>query len=270
MEELKEACLKGEVAKIKGFGKKTEEKILAAIKSLGTQPERLPYHYMLPIANWLEEELQNMTDIVRYSRAGSMRRLQETVKDLDYIIATNNVSFVKEQLHQLPKIKSITNDGETKISCVFEFEFDVQVDFRIVKPEQFATALHHFTGSKEHNVRMRQLAKARDEKISEYGVEKLTTGDVLTFESESDLYKHFGLPYIAPELREDGTEIDRIEKLEQLVSLQDIRGDLHMHTTWSDGAHSLEDMVLACREKGYNLWPLPIIRNFKSSQWFNT
>ena len=134
---------------------------------------------------------------------------------------------------------------------VFTFDVDVSADFRLVLPEQFATTLHHFTGSKDHNVRMRQIAKERNEKISEYGVEQLGSGEVLTFQSEEQFYRHFHLPWIPPEVRIDGTEIDRVDELDKLIATDDIRGDLHMHTTWSDGAHSIEEMIEACRRKGY-------------------
>lgn len=251
LEELKKACEEGKVSTLKGFGKKKEEKILAEIESFGSKPDRYPLADMLPIVSWVEMQLDQMEAIEKFSRAGSVRRVRETVKDLDFIIATNDVQKVKEQLAQLSNIKEITNDGDTKVSITFSFEVEVSADFRLVLPDQFATTLHHFTGSKDHNVRMRQIAKKRNEKISEYGVEQLETGEVLTFNTEEEFYKHFDLPWIAPELRIDGTEIDRINQLDELISLGDIRGDLHMHTTWSDGGNSIEEMIEACRKKGY-------------------
>ena len=129
--------------------------------------------------------------------------------------------------------------------------YDVSIDFRLVKPAEFATALHHFTGSKDHNIRMRQLAKERGEKISEYGVENIETNEMLTFKNEHDFFNHFGLPFIPPEIREDGSEVEDFQTDENLISIKDIKGDLHMHTTWSDGAYSLGEMVEACRKKGY-------------------
>src|SRR5690606_11813870 len=111
---------------------------------------------MLPIVSWVEMQLDQMEAIEKFSRAGSVRRVRETVKDLDFIIATNDVQKVKEQLAQLSNIKEITNDGDTKVSITFSFEVEVSADFRLVLPDQFATTLHHFTGSKDHNVRMRQ------------------------------------------------------------------------------------------------------------------
>ncbi|WP_203361536.1 DNA polymerase/3'-5' exonuclease PolX [Bacillus sp. REN10] len=251
VDELKEACETNRVRDLAGFGAKTEEKILAAIAKVGQRPERLPISYMLPVAESIEAELASMKEVLKFSRAGSLRRLRETIKDLDFIIATKEAVTVKEQLLELPTIKEIIAAGETKVSVILEGEWDVSVDFRLVKEAEFASTLHHFTGSKDHNVRMRQLAKERGEKISEYGVEHNETGEIKTFQSEEDFYHHFGLPWIPPEIREDGTEVERFTAEGSLLDEKQIKGDLHMHTTWSDGANSIEEMVEACRARGY-------------------
>ena len=250
-EELKMACEEGRVSKLAGFGKKTEENILEAIKTMGTKPDRLPLAVMLPIVEDIELKLQAMDDIIRFSRAGSVRRGRETIKDLDFIIATDNPSSVKEQILSLTNIDHIVAAGDTKVSLALTYDYEIAVDFRMVKPSEFATALHYFTGSKDHNVRLRQLAKDRGEKVSEYGVENVETGEVKTFDSEEELFGHFDLPYFPPEIRQDGTEIDKFSADYDLISLEDIKGDLHMHTTWSDGSHTLREMVEACRAKGY-------------------
>ncbi|UQZ76533.1 DNA polymerase/3'-5' exonuclease PolX [Niallia circulans] len=250
-EDLKNACLKGEVQALKGFGKKTEEKIMEALQNAGSRPERLPIAFMIPIAVSIEEHLAKMAGVVQYSRAGSLRRVRETIKDLDFIIATKDPNQVKEQLIQLPSIKEVIGAGLTKVSVILGLDYDVSIDFRLVKPEEFATTLHHFTGSKEHNVRMRQLAKERGEKISEYGVENNETGEIKTFKTEEAFYHYFELPFIPPEIREDGKEVENYSDDSELISLEDIKGDLHMHTTASDGAHSLEEMIEANRKLGY-------------------
>lgn len=249
--DLEAACRAGKVQALAGFGKKTEEKILASILEAGNRPERLPIAYMLPIAESIEAALDKFAGIVQYSRAGSLRRMKETIKDLDFIIATNQPEVIKEQLLKLANIKEIIAAGNTKVSLTFSFSYDVSVDFRIVTPEQFASTLHHFTGSKDHNIKMRQLAKERGEKISEYGVENVETGEITTFTSEAEFYAHFGLPHFPPEIREDGTEVDEYTADMELISVEDIKGDLHMHSTWSDGAFSIEEMVNACRARGY-------------------
>ncbi|MBS4216915.1 DNA polymerase/3'-5' exonuclease PolX [Bacillus sp. FJAT-49711] len=248
---LKEACESNRVAGLKGFGKKTQENILASLAQFGSQPSRLPIAYMLPLAVHIENHLKKINEIVAFSRAGSLRRTRETIKDLDFIIATNSPAAIKEQILKLDGIKEATASGDTKVTIVMNGKYEVSIDFRIVAEKEYATALHHFTGSKDHNVRMRQLAKERGEKISEYGVENVETGEVLTFKSERDFFHHFDLPFIPPEIREDGKEIESYNAHTDLISLEDIKGDLHMHTTWSDGAYSLEEMVEACRKKGY-------------------
>lgn len=249
--DLKLACVEGRVAALTGFGKKTEEKILSAIAEAGSRPDRLPLAFMRPIADDIEMAIANMEHITRSSRAGSMRRMRETIKDLDFIISTDHPDEVKNQLLSLAGIKQVIAAGDTKVSVVLDYEYDISVDFRIVQDKEFITTLHHFTGSKDHNVRMRQLAKDRGEKISEYGVEVAETGEILTFKTEEQFYNHFGLPFIPPELREDGTEVEQYNENEPLINVEDIQGDLHMHTTWSDGAYSIEEMIEACRAKGY-------------------
>lgn len=249
LESLKKVCEENQVQQLSGFGKKTEEKILQAIEEIGKRPERLPIAYMVPVVNEIEQFLINCKEIVKFLRAGSYRRVKETVKDLDFIIATHDPVKVREYLMTFPAIEEVIANGDTKVSLQLQLDVQVNVDFRLVEPKAFATTLHHFTGSKEHNVRMRQLAKERGEKISEYGVELIETGEVKTFESEVQFFEYFSLPFIPPELREDGSEVDHYKG--GLVHLKDIKGDLHMHSTWSDGAYSIREMANQCRMKGY-------------------
>jgi DNA polymerase (family X) len=249
--ELKQACVDKKVRELAGFGGKTEEKILQSINEFGSKPDRLPLAYMLPVARKIELALSEMDGVIRFSRAGSIRRMKETIKDLDFIISTADPQLVKEQLLSMEQIKEVVSKGDTKVSIILELEFDVSIDFRLVKDEEFTTTLHHFTGSKDHNVRMRQLAKERGEKISEYGVEHIETGEIVTFHSEEEFFAHFGLPFIPPEMREDGTEVEHYTEELEIIALDHIKGDLHMHSTWSDGSHSIEEMVEACRAKGY-------------------
>ncbi|MBB6452044.1 DNA polymerase (family 10) [Salirhabdus euzebyi] len=248
---LREACESGKVEQLAGFGKKTAEKILKSIEDASKRPERLPIAFMLPIVETIEEQLKKIDDILKFSRAGSIRRTRETIKDLDFIVATDQPEKVKEALIALEGISSVVAAGTTKVTVIYGEVYDVSVDFRIVKLEEFATTLHHFTGSKDHNVAMRQLAKQRNEKISEYGVENVNTGEILTFETETQFFAHFGLSYIPPEMRENNGEIEQAKGELDYINFGDVRGDLHMHTTWSDGAQSLEEMVLRARELNY-------------------
>ncbi|WP_164668430.1 DNA polymerase/3'-5' exonuclease PolX [Virgibacillus doumboii] len=251
-ETLKQACQSRKVESLEGFGKKTAEKIVAALEDANSRPERLPIAFMLPIAEWIESYLSAVPDIYEYSRAGSLRRMRETIKDIDFIIASENPAAVRDALLEIENIKEVIAKGDTKVSVTLEDAYDVNVDFRIVAPNEFASTLHHFTGSKDHNVAMRQLAKEKGEKINEYGVEIEETGENLTFENEQQFFEHFGLQFIPPEVRENTGEVESFNEHVPLIELDDIRGDLHMHTTWSDGAQSLEEMVNRAREKGYD------------------
>ncbi|MGD6816795.1 DNA polymerase/3'-5' exonuclease PolX [Metabacillus sp. 113a] len=248
---LKKACLDHKVQALAGFGTKTEEKIMAALEDMGKRPERLPLAFMLPIAADIESYLAECPDIIRFSRAGSMRRMAETIKDLDFIISSSHPDKVRDYLLQIPNKGEVIAGGDTKVSLELAYDFTVSADFRIVKDEEFATTLHHFTGSKDHNVKLRQLAKEQRKKISEYGVEDLESGKIETFADETAFFAHFGLPFIPPELREDGKEVEEPVRAEELVSHDRIVADLHMHSTWSDGAFTIEEMANACREKGY-------------------
>src|SRR5699024_6220216 len=169
------ACQNGEVEKLSGFGKKTVENILQALENTNKRPERLPIAIMLPIAEKIETFLRDMEVIEMFSRAGSLRRMRETIRDLDFIIATKKPADVRDKLLEMDTIKETIASGETKVSVTIADVYDINIDFRIVTPEEFASTLHHFTGSKEHNVAMRQLAKKQSEKINEYGVENEET-----------------------------------------------------------------------------------------------
>ncbi|SDZ53649.1 DNA polymerase (family 10) [Evansella caseinilytica] len=252
-ESLRKACEEKRVQVLPGFGEKTEEKILAALNASGKRPERLPLAVVIPVAEVIIDRLKEMNGIEQFDIAGSFRRTMETVKDLDFIIATDDPTGVGEQLVSMANIAAVSGHGETKISMELQFDdLVVPVDFRLVKKHEFVTTLHHFTGSKEHNVAMRQRAKEKGEKISEYGVEIEETGKIATFDSEKSFFHHFGLHEIPPQVREGKDEITLFEQQDYpFIDVQDIRADLHMHTTWSDGADSIEDMVEACRRLGY-------------------
>lgn len=248
---LKVACENGTIETLKGFGKKTVENILTGLNNQSTRPERLPISYMINIADTIETYLAEIPEIIRFSLAGSLRRLRETVKDIDFIIATDDYAAVREALLKIENIKDTIASGDTKVSITIEDTYDVNIDFRLVSEAEYATTLHHFTGSKEHNIKMRQLAKSRGEKINEYGVEVEATGETLEFDSETAFFNHFDLHYIPPEMREAKGETDRFLEKVELLHTEDILGDLHMHSTYSDGAESIEEMVNAARKKGY-------------------
>ncbi|MBX0315130.1 DNA polymerase/3'-5' exonuclease PolX [Planococcus glaciei] len=250
-ESLKQACLDHQIQKLPGFGPKSEEKILKELMEFDSKPGRHPIWKTDEAVEFINGVLSGIEEVSEYSVAGSYRRTKETSKDLDFIVATAQPAIVKEQLLDALPIQETIASGDTKVSVTVEFQDPIDIDFRLVAPEEFVTALHHFTGSKDHNVKMRQLAKSQNKKISEYGVEQ-EDGTVATFASEADFYAHFGLPFIPPTVREDGRELDLLDDIPKLVDLADIQGDMHMHTTWSDGAHSLTEMIDACRAHNYN------------------
>lgn len=249
-ESLKEACEAGKVRELAGFAAKTEEKILKELANLANRSERLPIWQLEPVVLQIEALLDSMEEVERFSVAGSFRRAVETSKDIDFIVVTEAVEVVRENLINTLAIQEVVAAGNTKISVILDLDEPVSVDFRLVKDKEYATALHHFTGSKDHNVRMRQLAKARGEKISEYGVEQ-EDGTVLTFQDEAAFFAHFDLPWIPPSLRSGTKEFDKTEEIQKLVRLEDIKADLHMHTTWSDGAYSVAEMGKALLAHGY-------------------
>ncbi|MGN7476869.1 DNA polymerase/3'-5' exonuclease PolX [Solibacillus silvestris] len=249
-ETLKAACEAGKVRELAGFAAKTEEKILKELETFGSRAERLPIWQLEPVVLEINELLASLPEVELFSVAGSFRRIAETSKDVDFIVATKEYETVREAILTRLAILETIAAGDTKVSVILDREEPVSVDFRLVKREEYATALHHFTGSKDHNVCMRQLAKSMGKKISEYGVEQ-EDGTLATFESEEAFFAHFNLPYIPPTVRESGKELERLDELNDLVKLNDIVSDLHMHTTWSDGAHSVSEMGQALIDKGY-------------------
>lgn len=251
VETLRAACLNNEVSKLPGFGKKTEENLLREIELFELRKGSFPHWQLHAVVRSIEKVLCSINEIERFSVAGSYRRTEEQSSDVDFIIATTTPKAVREKLIAALPVEKVIGAGDAKLSITLDFEDEIDADFRFVTNEQFATALHHFTGSKDHNVKMRQIAKEKGMKISEYGVED-EQGNVTTFETETAFFEHFNFPFIPPAIRQNGQELTRLKELPTLIKLDDIRSDLHMHTTWSDGAYSIEEMAEAARAKGYS------------------
>lgn len=248
-ESLQAACEQGKVSELSGFAKKTEQNILEAVKALGAKKEKYPIDQMRGLNSEINDYLATVKHIDKYEVAGSYRRYKEMSKDLDYIISTDDPTAVQQSLLNMPNIVKEVAVGQTKVSLELAYDDEtIGVDFRLIEPAAFYHTLQHFTGSKDHNIRIRQLAKEQDEKVSEYGIEQ-DNGEIVQYQSEKEIYEHFGVNWIEPALREDGSEFDK--NLSDIIKLTDIRGDIHMHTTYSDGAFSIEDMVKANIEKGY-------------------
>ncbi|MCT4792357.1 MULTISPECIES: DNA polymerase/3'-5' exonuclease PolX [Exiguobacterium] len=239
----------GTVEAMPGFGKKTVEKYSKALETFEIRPERLPYGVMRKSVSELERTLAGIDQIIRFEVGGSFRRAEETCKDLDFIISTDHPKEVKAQLLEIEQIDEIIAAGDTKVSIVLKRDDAyIAVDFRLVDDLAFASTLHHFTGSKDHNVRMRQLAKERGESISEYGVE--TKDGLFQPKTEQELFARYDLPFIPPELRVGRQEFEA--DLNMLIQEKDIQADVHMHTTWSDGTLSVDELVDACAAWGYS------------------
>lgn len=248
-EDLIKACENNQVSELPGFAKKTEQKLLEEAKVLGQRPEKYSINTMIKAHEVINQFLDNIEDINQYQVAGSFRRMKEMSKDLDYIISTEEPTNVQQALLEFPDIKEQIAVGQTKVSLDLQIEDDViGVDFRLIQPEAFYHTLQHFTGSKDHNIKIRQLAKQKNEKVSEYGIEE-ANGNIITYQSEKEIYDHFNVSYIPPTMREDGTEFDK--NIQDIIHLEDINGDIHMHTTYSDGAFKLEEMIEAAIERQY-------------------
>ena len=270
--DLAAACADGRVAALAGFGEKSQEKILAGIRNREAYGKRHLWWDAEAVATPLVEGLRALSQVSRAEAAGSLRRGLETVGDLDFIVAADEVAPVVEWFVTRPGVKEITARGETKASV--RFESGLQADLRLVPPEQFAFALHHFTGSKDHNVQMRQRALARGLSLSEWGLvpaagegtaKEKAPASSLSAESETDLFAALGLRFIPPELREGHGEIEAAEagELPRLVELADLRGAFHNHTTASDGVNTLAEMTAAAEALGWDY--LGIADHSKSS-----
>lgn len=249
MDELEAAARAGKVAGVRGFGAKTELKILEGIARLRRYRERRPIGDVLPEAEQIAAFLAASPAVASVQLAGSLRRLRETLSDVDVVVASTSPREAMERLASFPGAK-VEELGATKSSI--RTSSGLQVDMRVVAPHEQATALHHFTGSRRHHVRLRGIARERGLSISEYGVFR-EDGSSLPVASEADIYAALGLPEIPPELREDAGEIEAAQegRLPRLVRLEDIRGMTHCHTTWSDGEDSVEEMARAARDLGF-------------------
>ena len=251
--QLQLACAEGRVAELKGFGPKTQDNILAGIRNRETYGRRHLWLSVEGVVHTLLEGLRALPQVRRAEAAGSFRRGRETVGDLDMIVASEEPGPIMDWFTTRPGILEVTAHGQTKSSV--RIEGGLQVDLRVVPPAQFFFALHHFTGSKEHNVAMRQRALGRGLSMSEWGFTATEPGRAAPgAESEADVFRALGLEWIPPELREGQGEIEAAEAgaLPELVRYEDLRGCFHNHTTASDGRATLEQMAAAAEALGWD------------------
>ncbi len=247
--ELEYACKENRLVGLKGFGAKTQENIMKGIAFLRRSQGLYFYNEAHQIALDLLASLRDFPGLLEVSLAGSIRRCKEIVKDIDLVASSTDPAGLTRYFAELPQVAEIVARGETKVSV--QLREGIQADLRVVEAEAYPFALHHFTGSKEHNTALRQRAKAMDMKINEYGL--FRGEERLAGKSEADLFRALGLTYIPPELRENYGEIEAAEKWElpELVEEGDIQGIFHLHSVYSDGINSLEEMVRFCRDVGF-------------------
>ncbi len=247
--ELEYACKENRLIELKGFGIKTQENILKGIGQLKRYQGQYFYSEALSIARKLLESLSEIPGVSQASMAGSIRRCKEVVKDIDLVAASEQPELVIEGFTKLSSVDQVLGAGKTKASV--RLDTGINADLRVVAPHEFPYALHHFTGSKEHNTAIRQLAKTKGLKVNEYGI--FRGEQLIECADEAGLFETLGMAYIPPELREGYGEIEAAIKgeLPKLIDANDIKGIYHVHTTYSDGSNSLEEIVLACRSMGY-------------------
>ncbi len=248
LDDLRAACQSHKVRDLKGFGDKTEKTILEGLDIAAEAQQRMLWIDADQYVQQIVAHMKGCKAVQEIAPAGSYRRGRETVGDLDFLAVAHDAAAAMDRLAELPGVAAVSARGDTKMTVRLVGE--VQVDLRVVEPESFGAALQYFTGSKDHNIVLRGRAKARGLKINEYGVfrgEKQIAG-----RTEEGVYGALDLPCFPPELREARKEFEWADagRLPELVELDDIRGDLHMHSTWTDGQASIEEMAAAAKQRG--------------------
>jgi DNA polymerase (family 10) len=252
VDELKEAALNHRLRGLRGFGEKTEERILQGIGVLESRGGRMLLGEALPVAEAYVEYLRSRLSIEAISVCGSLRRGRETIGDIDILVGSGDSEDVTSAFVDYPAVENVLLSGSTKSSV--EIQGGLQVDLRVVELESYGAALQYFTGSKEHNIRVRRLGVEMGLKVNEYGVFERSSNRRVAGDSEHGVYESLGLTFIPPELREDSGEIDASRSLDlpELVDASDVRGDLHVHSDWSDGSDPIEAIVAAAARLQYS------------------
>lgn len=248
--ELEYACKENRLIHLTGFGEKTQEKVLKGIEFFKRHKGEFLFGDVYQEAERIRQRLSTIVDPIWAEVCGSIRRRKEVVRDMDILVAAENHEKITSFFVSMPEVDQVLVTGETKTSV--RMKSGIEADLRVVTRQEFPYALVYFTGSKEHNVRLRGIAKKKGWKLNEYGI--FDGDNLVTCKSEEEIYRALGLPYIPPELREDSGEIEAAEqdKLPSLVQHEDIRGIFHVHTDFSDGVDSLERMVEAAQKFGFS------------------
>ena len=250
LDDLAQAVKDHRIRQVRGLGPRAEQSIARGLDQMESDRGRIPIGEALTLGETVLQAVRSAPGVINAELAGSLRRMQDTVGDLDIVAASLESEPVMDRFAALAGPEGLLSKGSTRSSIVIGR--GVQIDLRVVPPKSYAAALHHFTGSKAHHVRLRELAQKRGYSISEYGVKELESGAIYYPESEHAFYQHLGLPYIPPELREGQGEIEWALEgtLPDLVTLDHIRGDLHVHSTWSDGRSTLHQIAEAAVQRG--------------------
>ncbi|TET50018.1 MAG: DNA polymerase/3'-5' exonuclease PolX [Dehalococcoidia bacterium] len=251
VDELESAINEGQVAELLGLGEKTADSILHQIRALRRKDQRIPIGEALPVVEDIMSALSPIRGVRNLTPAGSLRRFRETVGDIDLMGTADDPAQVISAFAALPQVAQVLAQGSTRASAIVRD--GLQVDLRMVEHDCFGSLLQYFTGSKQHNISLRERGRKQGLKLSEYGIAVMVTGSLEKFSTEEEFYHRLGLQYIPPELREAQGEIEKAEQeaIPKLVELADIKGDLHIHTGWSDGHDSIEEVALAARDMGY-------------------
>jgi len=247
--DAEKAARAGKLRDLPGLGERSEQRILEAIESLQHRSKRIPLGVAWPVAQELTQALREQLRISTVEPVGSLRRMRDTIGDIDLLAADSRPERVTQAFVKLPQVAEVLSHGPTRASVLLHN--GLQVDLRSLPPERYGSLLQYFTGSQAHNVALRALAQTRDLSLSEYGFRR---GDQeILCRTEDEVYRTLGLPWIPPELREDRGELQAAleGRLPRLVEQADLRGDLHVHTDWSDGAATLSEMAAAAQRAGY-------------------
>lgn len=251
IDELKTAAEEGKLRQLSGMGAKSEAKIIDGIEALSRRTDRIPIGDAYPTARSLLDRLMQVEGALYSEVAGSLRRMRDTIGDIDLLIASRHPQPIMDTFVNFPEVARVLGHGETKSSV--ELINGQQVDLRVLPPDRYGTLLSYFTGSKAHNVRLRELALKKGLSLNENAFTPVDGGDEILCATEEEVYALLDMPWIPPELREDRGEIEAAlaDELPTLITLEDLRGDLQMHTTWSDGKTSVLDMAKAALSRGY-------------------
>ncbi len=249
LKDLERAAKKGKIAELEGFGQKSEQNILQAIEFVKSGQSRFLLGRALPIVRQIISRLEELPEVKKINPAGSIRRMKETIGDVDILVVSSKPAMVMDFFVKMPGVVKVWAQGSTKSSVRLKNGLDC--DLRIVKKQSFGAALQYFTGSKDHNILVRRLAKKKGLKLNEYGVFKGKRQ--VAGKNEKEVYQAIGLPYIEPELRTNTGEIEAALKngLPKLINYNDIKGDIHCHSDWSDGRETIEQVAKAAKRFGY-------------------